>query len=166
MVRGRPGYFMRNSIWTTGRLVKISLRFITWQLMAATLLFWRLVWRPVTSPKYYKFFLMLVMSLFVGLMKMASSSAYMDMQKQGGRPLSLLRSPRSVACLSNLYNMSIARMNRTGESGSPCHRPLLCYIISAGAPLRRLLMVEVAKNAAAQLRHQVGKPRCCIRVSR
>lgn len=67
MANGKPRYCIGNPVLATGRFVSRLFRSILLQLMAATLVFCRLVLRPMTSPKQMRSFLVLSISSLVGI---------------------------------------------------------------------------------------------------
>ena len=126
--------------------------------MGVTLVFSRLVLRPVTSPKEGNRSARLLRSLRSGFTKIAASSAYIEILKRATRPCSLCKSLRSVAFESSRCRGSNARMNSRGERGSPCRSPRSCRMGSVGKPLTRILEVEVERVAAIQFIQRWGSP--------
>jgi hypothetical protein len=57
---------------------------------------------------------------------------------------------------------SIARMKSICDSGSPCRKPLACFMRRLGTPLRRILKEDVASKVAIQSLHLCPKPNTCI----
>jgi hypothetical protein len=117
------------------------------QLTADAVVFWRFVCRHVTKPKFSSRRLRLVTSLIVGLRKMTTSSAYMEVLNLATLPFNLLSRPLSVAVSKSHVRGSMAKIKRRGERGSPCRSPLPCWIGSSAPPLSMTLDVEVDRSA-------------------
>ena len=122
--KGRPRYLIGKLALFAARPMSTGLRSIPWQHMGMTVDFWKFVLSPVTSPKELRILARVRTSSCNGATKRAASSAYMEMRKCGPLPLSLVSAPISVTNSRILCKGSIARTNRSGERGSPCHRPL------------------------------------------
>ena len=143
----------------------MSSRFMPSQLIGVTLVFSKFVVRPVTSPKFLRMSAKLLMSLPAGFMKITASSAYMEILKRAALPRSLCSNFSSVAFRSSRCSGSNARMNRSGERGSPYRRPRP-WMCSVGVPFTRIVEVDVERIAAIQFIQRWGKPLCCIRESK
>jgi hypothetical protein len=76
-------------------------------------------------------------------MKIAASSAYMDVLHFAVARGSCVRTLRPVARLSSRCNGSIARMKSMCESGSPWRTPLAWWNFGPGTPFSIALEVAV-----------------------
>jgi hypothetical protein len=155
---GRPRYFKGKCACVIGRSGSMESMSILLHLIVMTLVFYRLVCRPVTAPNLRRRSLRFVTSELVGFRKMTASSTYIKAQNLAVQPLSLLWRPRSVAICSSRCSGSMARMKSSGDNGSPCRRPRPCSIGSSGALLSITREVDVVSKATIQRCHLGGKP--------
>lgn len=104
--------------------------------------------RPDAEPNASRMMAMLHASRAVGAAKSTMSSAYKLHWYLTACPMGCCTP--AVLALMNWFRASIARMKSTGDSGSPCQRPLQWWISSPGCPLRSILVDAVDNSNATQ----------------
>jgi hypothetical protein len=119
---------------------------------------------PEASLKKLRISFRAAMSCFLGLTKIAVSSAY----KEAFIPLDLgeigCNTPLSAASWRILWSGSIANMKSMGDIGSPCRSPCSCLIGQPRPPFRRILDEEVAKDMEIHSHHLHPNPSLSSRV--
>jgi hypothetical protein len=78
--------------------------------------------RPETEPNACRIAVVASRSSLSGLMKIAASSAYMDVLHLDADSGKAVSAPCCVAMSNRRCNGSMARINNMGDRGSPCKR--------------------------------------------
>ena len=68
--------------------------------------------------------------------------------------------PKLSAALNIALSASMAITNKSGESGSPCLKPLAWQILRPGMPLRIIRVLAVERSKEIQLIQRREKPMC------
>ena len=125
--------------------------------------FCKFVINLVALPKIRTRLLTLLISLTVGRINKAASSAYrLVWMRMKSAPIGV-RLPACVERSSSRCIVSIAKINSIGDNGSPCLNPLPCLIAIPGMPFNRIRDDVVAQISEMISLHLCPSPsRCSI----
>lgn len=150
---GSPRYFPRNLLIFIGKFCRSGCTIVGSSHIGKISILAMLTNNPEHWPKVWRILCRFIKSVAVGAKKIATSSAYSKHLRFADHGRTGWRNPIWAARSIMRCRESIARINKIGDSGSPCCSPHACLIISPGLPFRRILEDDVRRREEIQSLH-------------